>query len=345
MVSPPRQITNADPRPVEVAGRSEPGRSLGPRLWTWMSKLGVVWFLLLLVVLARIIYPSFTQGGNLQNILYQNAPMGLIAVGMTFAMISGGFDLSVGGAVALTSVSYAKLALAGGLWEAGLITLLLGLGLGLVNGLLVTKVGINPFIATLATASIYSGAAYLLSDSQPIVVDKPSFIHIGQDAWWGLPIAVWMMGLAFVIGGLVLAGTVYGHCIYAVGGNKEASRLAGIRVDQVQITSYMIVGVMSALAGITLSSRLGVGQADIGADMTLDVITIVVIGGTSLFGGEGAIWRTGIGLLLLGVIINVADSMGWNGSLENILKGCVLLGTVGLDVLVRRMRARRGRIA
>jgi ribose transport system permease protein len=107
----------------------------------------------------------------------------------------------------------------------------------------------------------------------------------------------------------------------------------------------MIVGVMSALAGITLSSRLGVGQADVGADMTLDAITIVVIGGTSLFGGEGAIWRTGVGLLLLGVIINVADSKGWNGSLENILKGCVLLGAVGLDVFVRRRRARKGRIA
>ncbi len=341
MVDPSPQITDAGPRPIEVALR--PSSDLGTRAWAWVSRLGVVWFLVLLVIAARIIYPSFTQSGNLQNILYQNAPIGLIAVGMTFAMISGGFDLSVGGIVALSSVTCAKLALTWSLWEAGAITLLLGLGLGLLNGVLVTRFAINPFIATLATASIYSGAAYLLSDSQPIVVDRPGFLWIGQGSLWGLPISIWMMALAFVGGGLVLAGTVYGHRIYAVGGNREAARLAGIRIDQIQITSYMIVGVMAALAGITLSSRLGVGQADVGADMTLDAITIVVIGGTSLFGGEGAIWRTGVGLLLLGVIINVADSEGWNGSLENILKGCVLLGAVGLDVFVRRMRAGRVR--
>jgi ribose transport system permease protein len=343
MVNTPPQITDADPRPIDVARRPRPG--LDARSWTWVSKLGVVWFLVLLVIVAQIIYPSFTQGGNAQNILYQNAPIGFVAVGMTFAMISGGFDLSVGGAAALSSVTYAKLALAGGLWEAGAGTLLLGLGLGLVNGMLVTRLAINPFIATLATASIYSGAAYLFSDSQPIVVDNPGFLRIGQGSAWGLPFSIWMLALAFLVGGLVLSGTVYGHCIYAVGGNREAARLAGIRTDQIQITSYMIVGAMSALAGITLSSRLGVGQADVGADMTLDAITIVVIGGTSLFGGEGAMWRTGVGLLLLGVIINVADSKGWNGSLENILKGCVLLGAVGLDVFVRRRRARKGRLA
>jgi ribose transport system permease protein len=339
MVNPPPQIADADPRPVEVASRHEWG--MRARSWTWISRLGVVWFLVFLLVVAQITYPGFTQGGNLQNILYQNAPIGLIAVGMTFAMISGGFDLSVGGIVAVSSVTYAKLALATGLWEAGAVTLLLGLFLGLMNGVLVTRLGINPFIATLATAAIYSGAAYLLSDSQPIVVDKPGFLEIGQDSMWGLPISIWMLLVAFLIGGLVLAATAYGHCIYAVGGNREAARLAGIRIDQIQITSYMIVGAMSALAGITLSSRLGVGQADVGADLTLDAITIVVIGGTSLFGGEGAMWRTGVGLLLLGVIINIADSKGWSGSLENILKGCVLLGAVGLDVFVRRIRARR----
>jgi ribose transport system permease protein len=330
--------TEQEELPPAAAARTRLAATVGA-----LSRLGTLWFLILLVVLARLAYPGFAEGGNLRNVFSQNAPIGLIAVGMTFAMICGGFDLSVGAIVAMSSVTYAKLALTGGLWQAAAVTLLLGLGLGLVNGLLVTRLGINPFIATLATASIYSGAAYLLSDSQPIVVDKPGFMRVGQGTLWGLPISVWLMGLAFLAGGLVLAGTVYGHCVYAVGGNKEAARLAGVRVDRIQVISYLIVGAMSALAGIVLSSRLSVGQADVGADMTLDVITIVVIGGTSLFGGEGAMWRTAVGLLLLGVIINVADSKGWSGNIENILKGCVLLGAVGLDVFVRRMRARRRR--
>jgi ribose/xylose/arabinose/galactoside ABC-type transport system permease subunit len=196
MVNPP-QVRDAGRRPVEVPRRPRPGLGARSWAWAWVSKLGVVWFLVLLVIVAQIIYPSFAQGGNVQNILYQNAPIGLVAVGMTFAMISGGFDLSVGGAVALSSVTYAKLALAGGLWEAGAVTLLLGLGLGMVNGMLVTKLAINPFIATLATASIYSGAAYLFSGSQPIVVDKPGFLRIGQDSAWGLPFSIWMMALGW----------------------------------------------------------------------------------------------------------------------------------------------------
>ena len=315
------------------------GRGLAARL----SQLGVVWFLVLLVGLAQLSYPGFADSGNLMNILSQSAPIGLIAVGMTFAMISGGFDLSVGAILAVSSVTFAKATLSIGLWQAVALTLLLGLGLGLVNGLVVTKLRINPFIATLATASIYTGAAYLFSESQPIVVDRPDFVHIGQDAFGFLPISVWLTVGAFGIGGLVLARTVFGHCVYAVGGSREAARLAGIRVDRIQIVSYLIVGVASALAGIVLSSRLGVGQANVGVDLTLDAITIVVIGGTSLFGGEGSMWRTAVGLLLLGVIINLANSKGWSGSLENILKGCVLLGAVSLDVFVRRIRHGRPR--
>lgn len=326
-------VVDAIPMPV----KETPGRRRAARL----SQLGVLWFLLLLVGLAQLTYPGFADRGNLLNILSQNAPIGLIAVGMTFAMISGGFDLSVGAIVAMSSVAFARATLSFGLWQAMVLTLVLGLGLGLVNGLVVTKLRINPFIATLATASVYSGAAYLLSRSEPIVVDRPDFVHIGQGSLGPLPISVWLTGCAFLVGGLVLARTVFGHRVYAVGGSREAARLAGIRVDRVQIVSYLVVGVASALAGIVLSSRLGVGQANVGVDLTLDAITIVVIGGTSLFGGEGSMWRTAVGLLLLGVIINVANSKGWSGSLENILKGCVLLGAVGLDVFVRRLRLGR----
>jgi len=299
---------------------------------------GMLLFLPLLIAYAQVTYPRFLEPANLQNILSQNAPIGLIAMGMTFVMIGGGFDLSVGAIVAVASVAYARLALAMPLWPAMALTIVLGIGLGLANGVLVTWLRLNPFVATLATASVFSGAAYVLSDSEPIVVDVPSFQGIGQGTVGGLPVSVLLLAAAMVLGGVVLAYSVYGHGLYATGGNREAARLAGLRVDRTRIVTYVTVGAMAALAGVVLTSRLGVGQADIGADLTLNVITIVVIGGTSLFGGEGAMWRTAVGLVLLGVIANVADSKGWSGSVQDIVKGAILLGAVGMDVVARQLR-------
>ncbi len=336
-------------RPPAVDERSGRKTGRGPRVLgvlvdSPLTRLGTIWFLLVLIVVAGLLFPGFFETGNLRNILSQNAPIGLIAVGMTFAMIGGGFDLSVGAIAAVSSVTFAKLTIGVGLTQAIILTLLVACALGLINGLLVTKFAINPFVATLGTASIYSGAAYVLSDSQPIVVTANHFQWLGQGMAAGIPVSVWLLALALVLGALILWGSVFGHCTYAVGGNREAARLAGIRVDQTQIIGYVIVASMAGAAGMVLTSRLGVGQADVGSDMTLDAITIVVVGGTSLFGGEGSIWRTGVGLLLLGVIINVADFQGWSGQLESILKGCVLLTAVGLDVLTRRLRERAGSV-
>jgi ribose transport system permease protein len=304
-------------------------------------KIGTVWFLLLCLALARLVDPRFYEIGNLKNILTQNAPIGLIAVGMTFAIICGLFDLSCGSIAGLVAVAYAKAAISHGLWPALAIALGLGLLLGAVNGVLVTKLSINPFIATLATSSIYLGYAYVLSNSQPISVSTPHFDRIGHGTLLGLPVPVDLLIVAVLVGGFVLSRSVFGHTVYAVGGNQEAARLAGIRIDRTKILSYMLVGLMSAFAAIVLTSTLSVGEADMGTDMALQAITIVVIGGTSLFGGEGAMWRTVVGLLLLGVITNVADSRGWSGNIENILEGVVLAAAVGLDVLSRRLHARR----
>jgi ribose transport system permease protein len=319
-------------RPTISAAASRVARAPG---------VGLIGFLALLLAGAGLVYPGFYQAANLQNVLSQNAPIGLVAIGMTFVMICGGFDLSVGSIAAMSSVVYAKLALDVPLYAALVAALTLGIVLGLGNGLLVTKWGINPFIATLATSSIFSGAAYVLSDSQPIVVDLPGFDWLGQGTVLGVPVSVVILVLVLVAAGLVLAYSVFGHSVYATGGNREAARLAGLRVDVIRTSTYVLVGMLAALAGLLLTSRLGVGQADVGADMTLNAITIVVIGGTSLFGGEGAIWRTAVGLLLLGIITNVADSRGWNGSVQDIVKGAILLGAVGLDVLSRRLRVRK----
>lgn len=313
-----------------------------PRRRPSTEQLALLGFLAALVVAAQLVYPRFLTAGNLTNILSQGAPLGVVAVAMTFVLVGGGFDLSVGAMVAMCSVVYAQLSLLFVAPVALALALTLGLLLGLVNGLLVARMELNPFVATLATASIYGGLAYVVSGSAPILVHMPGFQDIGQGRVAGLPVSVWVLVAVAAVGAAVLARSVYGHDLYAIGGNAEAARLAGVRVHAARVTSYVLLGVAAAVAAIVLTSRLGVGQATIGADMTLDVITVVVIGGTSLFGGEGSVGRTVVGLLIIGVILNVSDSIGWGADIEHIVTGAVLLGAVGLDVLTRRRRARSG---
>jgi ribose transport system permease protein len=142
----------------------------------------------------------------------------------------------------------------------------------------------------------------------------------------------------FLVGGTVLARSVFGQSLYAVGGNSEAARLAGLRVDVLRAATYVIVGTAAALGGAMLASRIGVGQADVGSAVTLQAIAIVVIGGTSLFGGEGAVWRTAAGLLILAIITSVSDSKGWSSNIQEVVKGCIIIGAVSLDAFARGRR-------
>ncbi|QLQ11716.1 MAG: ABC transporter permease [Nocardioidaceae bacterium] len=152
----------------------------------------------------------------------------------------------------------------------------------------------------------------------------------------GLPIVVWVLAAAVILGGILLARTVYGRSVYSVGGNAEAARLAGIQVGLTRGSTYVLTGICAAIAGMMLASRVGVGQADVGVNIPLDAIAIVIIGGTSLLGGEGAIWRTVVGLLLLGTINNLFDSLGWDAPAQQVVKGAIVLAAVSLDALSRR---------
>lgn len=302
------------------------------------AQFGLVGAFLLLVVIAQWVHPGFLTWTNIRLILSQNAPLGIIAVGMTFVMISGGFDLSVGAVYAFAATMFAKVANAVGFVAGGAEALLLGLVCGLVNGLLVAVFRVNPFVATLGTASIFSGAAYVYSNSQPFTAQDPSFFFLGQSAMGPLPVAVWILSAVVLVGGFTLSRTLYGQAIYAVGGNETAARLAGLRVGLVRISAFAVVGVLSALAGMIQASRLGVGQADIGATMPLDAIAVVVIGGTSLFGGEGSVWRTVLGLLFVGAITNLFYSMAVDSNIQLIAKGSLVIAAVGLDVWSRSRR-------
>ena len=299
---------------------------------------GMVWVLVLVVIGAQIIYPGFLVVGNISQILSQNAPLGIIAVGMTMVMIAGGFDLSVGAIYAASAVFYADLTKHMPYQQAIPLVLVLGILMGLTNGLLVTKLHINAFVATLGTASIYGGLAYIYSNSTPIVVDQEGFQGLGLGDTFGIYNATWLFLVVFIVGAFVLSRTVYGKSLYAIGGNAEAARLAGIRVDRLKTLTYVVVGLCSAVGGLIIASRVGVGQADLGGSVALDAIAVVVIGGTSLFGGEGAMWRTGIGLLIVASIVNVSDSIGLDSNSQSVIKGAIIIGAVALDSYTRRRR-------
>jgi ribose transport system permease protein len=296
----------------------------------------IVWLLIALIVLCRVLYPGFLERDNLFNILSQNVQVGLIALGMTFVMIAGGFDLSVGAIYAAGATIYAMVAKEASLPMAASIALAVGLAAGLANGLIITRLRVNAFVATLGTASIFGGAAFLYSHSAPIIVDKPNFMRLGTGRWLDIPISLYLLIVAYALGWLILSKTVYGRSLYAVGGNPEAARLAGLRVDLLKISTYALVGALSALGGIIIASRLGIGQPDIAGTMSLDAIAIVIIGGTSLFGGEGAVWRTAVGLLLLAVLTNIFDALALDSNFQSLIKGSIVIGAVALDAYSRR---------
>ena len=307
-------------------------------LRTSLLQYGMVWALIALLIVATILYPGFFNIANIRNILSQNASVGIVAVGMTFVIIAGGFDLSVGATFALGAVLFANRADPVGLWGAAAIVLAISVACGVVNGLIVTRLRVNPFIATLGSGSIFGGFAYIFSDSAPQTPDNFDFPILGTDRWLGWPLPIWLLVVAFAAGAFVLIRSVYGRSIYAIGGNSEAARLSGMRVDLLRGSTYVISAVCSGLGGMILASRLGVGQADMGGSIALDAIAILVIGGTSLMGGEGAMWRTAIGLLILATLSNVFDSLAISTNYQLLTKGAIVIAAVALDVFARSRR-------
>ena len=304
-----------------------------------VKRYGLLVVLALLVGVSQCLYPRFLDPQNIKNILSQNAPVGIIAVGMTLVMITGGFDLSVGSIYAAGATIYASLAVAGwSLPTAAAATVAVGVVAGLINGLIVTRLKVNPFVATLGTMTAYSGLALIYSNSSPFVVDDTTFTHLGRGSALGLPVSVWLLFAFLALGQFILSKTVYGRTLFAIGGNNEASRLAGLPTEWLRTSTYVLSGACSAVAGMIIASRLAIGQADIGATMALDAIAIVVIGGTSLLGGEGAIWRTAIGMLIVAVLTNLLDSLAVDANYQLVIKGVIVIAAVALDARVRAAR-------
>ncbi|WP_053387685.1 ABC transporter permease [Leucobacter japonicus] len=299
---------------------------------------GMVILLVVLIVAAQISYPSFLSPTNLQNTITQNASMAIIAIGMTLVIIGGGFDLSVAGTFGMSSVAYAMLYMAGlPVFAAMLIALAIGLLAGLFNGLVITKLQVNALIATLASSSIFLGTAALVSGMKPIIVPSgQQFNLLGVGRLGPVSIPFILVIVLFVLGGILLAKSTYGRQLYAVGGNREAARLTGLAVNRITIISYVITGFLAAFAAVILASKLSVGDSSQATSVALDAITAVVLGGTSLYGGTGAMWRTAIGVGILATLNNLFSSLALPSPAQDLIKGAVLIAAVAFEVVVRR---------
>jgi ribose/xylose/arabinose/galactoside ABC-type transport system permease subunit len=287
-------------------------------------------------------YEAFLTMENISNVLRQNSMLGFVALGMTFVILTGGIDLSVGALLAVSGVVAAYLAslgvvvaVVGGVAAAAL--------LGTVNGLLITKARIQPFITTLAMLIGARGAALAATNEQSILVPAgaESFTSLGRGSVGLFPYPIILLVVAYVLGMLALRYTRFGRHVYAVGDSEEAARLMGLEVDRVIIATYALSGALAGVAGVVLAARLGSGQAVAGTGWELDAIAAVVVGGTLLTGGEGGAGATLVGVLLLAVIFNLFNLEGtispwW----QWVLRGGFLLGVVAVQGVLQRRSAR-----
>lgn len=287
--------------------------------------------LILLIIVVSILNSSFLDLSNLLNLLRQISINGF---GMTFIILTGGIDLSVGSILALSS-AFIALMITSGVDPiiALIIGVLIGFVLGAVNGLLVTKGNMAPFIATLVTMTIFRGLTLVITDGNPItnLGDSYLFQLFGKGYFIGIPVPAVTMIIVFVILLIILQKTTFGRHTYAIGGNEVSAKISGIKVNNIKILIYGISGLMSALAGGILTSRLNSAQPTAGTSYELDAIAAVVLGGTSLTGGKGRIVGTLIGVLIIGVLNNGLNLLGVSSFYQQVVKGVVILIAVLID--------------
>jgi ribose transport system permease protein len=304
-----------------------------------IQRRGALVVLIAVVIVAALTLDAFFNAANIENILLHASFLGLIAVGMTFVIITGGVDLSVGSLVALGGV-LAGLSVGAG-WPLALIVPTLACGvIGLVNGLLIAKAKLPFFIVTLAGLLGFRGLALALSGAQTIpITGPPAFVWFGQGEIFGLDVPIIIMLVAFAVGALVLNRTRYGEALFAVGGSEDAARLAGVQVDRVKIIAYTTSGALSGLAGALVAAWLSAGQPLVGQAWELYAIAAVVLGGTLLTGGAGTMLGTLAGVLLFFTIQNVINQIGTLTSyVQQMVIGAFVIVVVAAQTYLARKR-------
>lgn len=292
-----------------------------------------------LIVFFAVQSPVFFTTSNFLNIGQQTALVTIVAVGMTFVIISGEIDLSVGASLALSGVS-AALAMQstnGNLLVGVTVGLSVGALIGLINGLITTGLGIPSFLVTLATLGIARGLALMISQGQPVLIPNSDYWNLFNSARvFGVPVPMLWTVLVLLVGVYLLHVSAYGRRIYATGGNRQAARYSGILVNRVKIWAFVLTGAAAGFAGLIWTARAQAARPDVGSGMELDVIAAVILGGTNLFGGKGMILGTLIGSLMIGVINNGLTLMGVSSSAQMMVKGGIIIIAVALSTLRRK---------
>jgi hypothetical protein len=302
----------------------------------FVSMYGSLIGLMLLVVVISVLRPRFISAANLRNVIRIASINGLLAIGMTFVILTGGIDLSVGavmGCAGMYSAYFAQAAKGYPPIVAVLIGLLIGLGFGLFNGWIIAYLKVPAFVGTLGSMSIASGLTFLLTDAKPIPNLSEGFKKMGGGNLGMIPIPIMMMSVVLLVCFALLYKTRYGRYIFAVGGNLNAAHVSGIDTKKIIGSVYVIAGVLSAFAGIITTARVTSGVTSTGKGYETDAIAAVVIGGTSLTGGKGRLWGTIVGILIMQFLSNGLDMLGVNAYYQLLVKGFVVIGAVMLDGL------------
>nr|WP_246707763.1 ABC transporter permease [Ensifer oleiphilus] len=306
-----------------------------------VQEYGIFLAFLLLAVILSFSNEYFLTPGNISNVLLQTSINGVLAIGMTFVILTRGIDLSVGSVVALAgmvSASFATTSATAGVagapypfFVALAIGILVGVACGIIVGFIVSRFAVPAFVATLGMLSAARGMTLIYGGGKPVPALTPEFRWIGTGNILGIPMPVILLGIVFLASWWILTRTRFGRYIYAVGGNPHAAKTSGINVTRIRFLVYVISGGLSGLAGMMLSARTGSALPQAGIAYELDAIAAVVIGGTSLSGGVGRVTGTLIGALIIGVMNNGLDLMGIQSYYQQVLKGALIVGAVMLD--------------
>jgi len=299
------------------------------RIW---DNFGMLVVFVVLLIACSLFVPNFTSFINMKGLGLAISLSGIVACGMLFCLASGDFDLSVASVIACAGVTTAVVInMTGSLWVGVGAGLLLGIACGLVNGFVIARLKINALITTLATMQIVRGLAYIISDGKAVGIEDERFFVLGYANWLGLPAPIWIMALCMVIFGFLLNKTTFGRNTLSIGGNEEAARLAGVPVVRTKIIIFVLSGLVSAIGGIILASRMTSGQpmTSIGFEMT--AISACVLGGVSMKGGIGKISYVVAGVLILGTIENAMNLLNISPFTQYVVRGMILLAAVIFD--------------
>lgn len=311
---------------------------MADKFWKIYSKYGSYIILAMVFCYFAITQKTFLKPANLMNVLQQVAIYGIVATGVTFVMISGGTDLSVGGQIACNGLLMAAAMVN---WNlpvpvAILLGVVVGIALGSLNGLVSAYLRVTPFVITLCTMLILNGLALVVTNGYPIYDLPESFLWLGQ-GWVGpIPVSVIILVLVCIVGWFLLSKTYFGRQVYALGGNQEAARLAGINVFKLRIVVYGLCGLFTTIGTIVMLARTNMASATSGGNYQFDCMTAACLGGITFGGGSGNMLNTFIGVLIIGILANGLILAGVNSNMQQVIKGCLLLFAIGMGAIQRR---------